>query len=91
MCHLSIRETDFEDPCASPGLKEIVSKPIRKAVAAWVIPEVQFMPERAGYKREHPKLVYNKTGKLTKKHKLFHINYWLSIFGFGRLTVQSYF
>jgi hypothetical protein len=26
MCHSSIRETDFEDPCASPRLEEIVSE-----------------------------------------------------------------
>jgi hypothetical protein len=36
-------------------------KPIRRAVASWVIPQVRFLPERAGYKREHPKLTYNKT------------------------------
>ena len=54
-----------------PDLKKLFRKPIRKAVAAWVIPEVRFLPERAGYKREHPKLAYNKTGKLTSIHIFF--------------------
>jgi hypothetical protein len=44
-------------------MKRFFRKPIRRAVASWVIPELQFLPERAGYKREHPKLTYNKTGR----------------------------
>jgi hypothetical protein len=44
-------------------IKRYFRKPIRRAVAYWVIPEVRFLPERAGYKREHPKLTYNKTGR----------------------------
>jgi hypothetical protein len=44
-----------------PDLKKLFRKPIRNVVAAWVLPEVQFLPERVGYnKREHPKLAYNK-------------------------------
>jgi hypothetical protein len=55
-----------------PDLKKLFRKPIRKVVAAWVvIPEVRFLPERAGYKREHPKLAYSKTGKLTSNHIFF--------------------
>jgi hypothetical protein len=54
-----------------PDLKKLFRKPIRKAVAAWVIPEVRFLPKRAGYKREHPKLAYSKTGKLTSIHIFF--------------------
>jgi hypothetical protein len=37
-------------------IKRLFRKPIGRAVASSVIPELQFMPERAGYKREHPKL-----------------------------------
>jgi hypothetical protein len=44
-------------------IKRYFRKPIRRAVASWVIPEVRFLPERAGYKREHPKLTYSKTGR----------------------------
>ena len=40
-------------------IKRYFRKPIRRAVASWVIPEVRFLPERAGYKREHPKLTYS--------------------------------
>ena len=57
-----------------PDLKKLFRKPIRKVVAAWVIPEVRFLPERAGYMREHPKLTYSKTGKLTGNHIFFHID-----------------
>jgi hypothetical protein len=56
MCHSSIRETDFEDPCVYLDFKKLFRKPIRKGVAAWVSPEVQFLSVRAGYKREHPKM-----------------------------------
>jgi hypothetical protein len=53
---------------------------------------VQFLHERAGYKRKHPKLAYIKTCKLINNHKLFHIDYYcFSIFCFLRLTVHSCF
>ena len=75
-----------------PDLKKLFRKPIRKAVAAWVILEVRFLPERAGYKREHPKLAYSKTGKLTSNHIFFHIDYYChSISCSVRLAVQSCF
>jgi hypothetical protein len=66
-------------------------KPIRKVVAAWVIPEVHFLPKRAGYEREHhPKLAYNKTCKLPRKHILFNIYYsCLSIFCSVRLMCKG--
>jgi hypothetical protein len=44
-------------------IKRYFRKPIRRAVVSWVIPEVRFLPERAGYKREHPKLNYSITGR----------------------------
>jgi hypothetical protein len=71
MCRSCIREADYADPCASPGLKKLLRKHIHKAVAALVIPEVQFLPDRAGYKRKHPKLAYGKTCKLTSNQKYF--------------------
>jgi hypothetical protein len=43
-------------------IKRYFRRPIRRVVAFWVIPEVRFLPERAGYNREHPKLTYNKIG-----------------------------
>jgi hypothetical protein len=44
-------------------IKRYFRKPIRRAVAAWVIPEVRFLHERASYKREHPQLTFNKTSR----------------------------
>jgi hypothetical protein len=44
-------------------IRRFFRKPIRRAVASRVIPELQFLSERAGYKREHPKLTYNITGR----------------------------
>jgi hypothetical protein len=38
-------------------------KPIRRGAASWVIPEVEFLSKRAGYKREHHKLIYNRTSR----------------------------
>jgi hypothetical protein len=43
-----------------PDLKKLFRKPIRKVVTARIIPEVRFLHGRAGYKREHHKLAYNK-------------------------------
>jgi hypothetical protein len=42
-------------------IKRYFRKPIRRAITSWVIPEVMLLPERAGYKREDPKLTYSKT------------------------------
>jgi hypothetical protein len=75
-----------------PDLKKLFRKPTRKALAAWVTPEVRFLHERAGYKREHPKLAYIKTSKLTSNHIFFHIDYYChSISCSVRLAVQSCF
>jgi hypothetical protein len=46
-------------------IKRFLRNPIRRAVASWVIPELQFLRERAGYKREHPKMTYNRKGRLS--------------------------
>jgi hypothetical protein len=37
-----------------PVLKRLFRKSTRKAIAVRVAPEVQFLPKRAAYKREHP-------------------------------------
>jgi hypothetical protein len=59
-----------------PDLNKLYRKPIPKVVAAWVTPEVRFLLERAGCKREHHKLSYNKTSKLTSHHIFLHIDYY---------------
>jgi hypothetical protein len=53
----------LKNPVFHEEIKRYFRKPIRRAVASWVFPELQFVPERAGYKREHPKLTYNKTSR----------------------------
>jgi hypothetical protein len=48
MCHSSIGETDFQDPCASPGLKEIISK----AHARWEQQQRRRLPVLSAGTRE---------------------------------------
>lgn len=46
----------------SEAFNGFFTKSLRKVVASWEAPDVLFLPERAGYRREHPKLTYSKTG-----------------------------
>jgi hypothetical protein len=46
----------------SEAFSGFFTKSLGKVVASWKAPDVLFLPECAGYRRDHPKLTYSMTG-----------------------------